>query len=199
MLINYQNKKMLFVGANDVIDGDNCIILDDKDIYKCFKVLVEDESDVVVRCEKGVLRRLVKHIKENYIYVKAAGGLVRNNKGEMLVMVRNDRYDLPKGKVEPGETLAEAALRETQEETGLSHIELGSLRIKTYHIYNLYGGWHFKQTSWFDMLQLDDQVFVPQIEEGITSGDWVTKDEWCRCLNGSYATMRAITKQMCGN
>ena len=101
----------------------------------------------------------------------------------------------PKGKVEPGETLAAAALRETEEETGLNRLRLGRLWLKTYHIYDLYGGWHFKQTSWFEMWQTESQMLVPQKEEGITSVEWVSSTEWRRRLEGSYATMRVITRK----
>lgn len=196
MTINYQFWKMCFVDGDESGQGDDVLVMNDDNLDSCFKALVERQRDVVVICRPGWLRRLIDYVREHYIYVKAAGGLVVNADGKLLLMERNGRADLPKGKVEEGETLAQAALRETQEETGLSHIRLGKLRLKTYHIYDLYGGWHFKQTSWFDMLQLDDQPFVPQVEEGITGGEWLPAGEWASRLSESYATMRIIASQI---
>jgi 8-oxo-dGTP diphosphatase len=61
--------------------------------------------------------------------VQAAGGVVCRRAGEGLevALIHRPRYDdwsLPKGKLDPGEGFEEAALREVEEETGLS-CELG--------------------------------------------------------------------------
>ncbi len=165
-------------------------LLDDSDLDACFKVLLEG-NNVAVRLENG-MRRLMNYLKKKYEYVHAAGGVVENGNGERLMIVRNDRADLPKGKVEQGETLAEAALREVSEETGLTALTLGPLLTKTYHIYNLYGGWHLKQTSWFLMHATENQQFAPQHEEGITACEWLPKEEWQHRLSESYATMRQV-------
>jgi len=66
--------------------------------------------------------------------VKAAGGVVRRD--GRIAVVHRPRYDdwsLPKGKLDPGETWEEAALREVREETGLE-CELGEeLSSTRYH------------------------------------------------------------------
>lgn len=170
--------------------------LDGCDLENCFARLVDGNGCFSVAVGRSFMRKLIDHVHKKYIFVKAAGGLVRNGNGEMLLMRRNDRWDLPKGKVEVGETLAQAALRETEEETGLSNLAIGKLRLKTYHIYNLYGGWHFKQTSWFDMCHGGDQSMVPQTEEGITEVGWYDETEWKSKLETSYATMLLITRQV---
>jgi 8-oxo-dGTP diphosphatase len=61
--------------------------------------------------------------------VRAAGGVIVRGDGpeKELLLVHRPRYEdwsLPKGKLEPGETFEQAALREVEEETGL-HCELG--------------------------------------------------------------------------
>lgn len=189
---------MRFVENSDYADVKDCIVLDDSNLELCFQTLVNSGRNVVVKCGKNNGCRLVDYLHKNYIMVKAAGGIVENSDGDRLIMTRNDRFDLPKGKVEQGETLSEAALRETNEETGLGNIILGPLALKTYHIYNLYGGWHFKQTSWFWMRLSDNQPLVPQREEGITELKWVPLQKWNGCLMDSYATMRIIAEQSFG-
>lgn len=134
-------------------------------------------------------------LKRRMRYVRAAGGIVETDEGRRLLILRNGRYDLPKGKVEAGETLRQAALREVQEETGVSPLTAGRLALKTYHVYNLYGGWHLKQTSWFKMTTEGfEPATNPQREEGITDCLWVDCEDWRRKLKHSYGTMRAIAK-----
>lgn len=134
-------------------------------------------------------------LKRRMRWVRAAGGIVEDADGRRLLILRNGRYDLPKGKVEDGETLRQAALREVQEETGVSPLTAGRLALKTYHVYNLYGGWHLKQTSWFKMTAEGfEPATTPQREEGITDCLWVDCEDWRRKLKQSYGTMRAIAK-----
>lgn len=157
---------------------------------------------------------LLRRLKRRMRWVRAAGGIVTAPDGTMLLIQRNGRWDLPKGKVEPGETLLQAALREVEEETGIKCVsalsrecvsadaqdtkaitQLRNYAIKTYHIFNLYGGWHLKQTSWFPMTA-EKQTGTPQQEEGITAIEWVAPDEWHRRLSSSYGTLRTLEKQI---
>ena len=158
-------------------------------------------------------------LKRKMRWVRAAGCVVQDEEGNMLLIRRNGRWDLPKGKVEPGETLLQAALRETTEETGLQVVneeggvrneELlatasnssfliphSSLLVKTYHIYNLYGGWHLKQTSWFRACCAGVKPCgKAQQEEGITDVVWVTPEEWRNNLMHSYGTMKIIARKL---
>lgn len=141
---------------------------------------------------------LLRLLKRRMRWIRAAGGIVTRDDGKMLLILRNNRWDLPKGKVEAGETLLQAALREVEEETGIKTKPLShsaTRPLKTYHIFNLYGGWHLKQTSWFPMAVADSTaVGNPQQEEGITAVEWVTPDEWNRRLEGSYGTLRTLSE-----
>ena len=141
----------------------------------------------------GVLLWLRRRMR----WVRAAGCIVTAPDGTMLLIKRNGRWDLPKGKVEAGETLLQAALRETEEETGIKNISISNSQFsifKTYHIYNLYGGWHLKQTSWFKAHCSLGTAGTPQQEEGITEVAWVSPDEWHRRLQQSYGTLRTLSK-----
>lgn len=151
-----------------------------------YKRITIDVPLCVLRCLKRKMR-----------WVRAAGCVVQDDGGNLLLIRRNGRWDLPKGKVEPGETLLRAATRESNEETGLDVYALYNQNpLKTYHIYNLYGGWHLKQTSWFNGYCANVKpAGKPQEEEGITGIEWVSPDEWSRRLMHSYGTMRIIARK----
>lgn len=123
--------------------------------------------------------------------VLAAGGLVRSPEGKTLVIHRLGRWDLPKGKVEPHESMEAAALREVEEETGLQNIELGPLLIKTYHTYPYKGHQVIKETHWYAMAA-PEQRLVPQQDEDIHQAIWATPAELPGILEDTYGNIRLV-------
>ncbi|WP_407933578.1 NUDIX hydrolase [Chryseobacterium urinae] len=105
--------------------------------------------------------------------IEAAGGIVNNPEGEILFIKRLGKWDLPKGKMEKGESREESAVREIEEETGLAHVELVQFINTTYHIYvERNGDKVLKCTHWFEMNFNGEDTSKPQIEEGITEVAW---------------------------
>lgn len=105
--------------------------------------------------------------------IEAAGGLVNNPEGELLFIKRLGKWDLPKGKMEKGESREESAVREIEEETGLKDVELVKFINTTYHIYIERNGEKIlKCTHWFEMNFNGEDTSKPQIEEGITEVAW---------------------------
>lgn len=112
-----------------------------------------------------------------YKVLPAAGGVVQNEAEEILSIYRLGCWDLPKGKLEEGETLEENALREVQEETGVEQLALGDFLGHTYHTYtNKKGKRLLKDTAWYKMTS-NDQELTPQTEEGIEKVVWMPLQE----------------------
>lgn len=105
--------------------------------------------------------------------IPAAGGLVKNQKGEYLFIFRNNKWDLPKGKIEKGEAIEVAAVREVEEECGIGGLKNVKELITTYHIYSLEEKQVLKPTYWYSMHTDDTSELVPQTEEGITQVKWI--------------------------
>jgi 8-oxo-dGTP pyrophosphatase MutT (NUDIX family) len=129
------------------------------------------------------------------IIIEAAGGLVFNEKNELLMIFRRGFWDLPKGKVDEGETLEQCAVREVQEETGLQNIKLGTFLTTTYHTYDLKGKTIIKPSHWFRMEIWDDEKLIPQTEEDITAIKFVTKEIAYSLLDEMYPTIKIIVEQ----
>lgn len=124
--------------------------------------------------------------------INAAGGLVRNSKGEYLIIHRRGRWDLPKGKPESNESTEQTALREVQEETGITKIDLLKHITDTYHTYQLSGQIVIKKTSWFDMLYEGNEELKPQTIEDIIEAKWVPVNKIKEYLSNSYDTIREV-------
>jgi 8-oxo-dGTP pyrophosphatase MutT (NUDIX family) len=133
-----------------------------------------------------------KAFKRQNVRVKAAGGIVVDERGRLLAIRRLGRWDLPKGKVEHGESMDEAAVREVQEECGIDGIRLGPLLARTWHTYPRNGEQHLKHTDWFLMHTSSDQPLVPQHEEDIEEVRWVERSEASMLRNDTYASLLPV-------
>lgn len=128
-------------------------------------------------------------------YISAAGGVLLRDDGCFLGIYRLNRWDLPKGKVEPGETLALAAVREVEEECGVSGVKINRPIGDTWHIYPLKSGFALKQTHWFEMAWSGEGELKPQIEEGIVSLQWFNTDEIPVFCQKTYASVADLLQR----
>lgn len=135
------------------------------------------------------LAMLVARFQSLFLLIKAGGGLVSNAEGEYLVMERNGVVDLPKGKVEERETIAQAALREVAEETGVTGLRIGPEICVTYHTYTLGDRIVLKHTTWFNMTVEGKPELTPQTEENITKVMWTDKDNLIELSQTSYPSI----------
>ena len=129
-------------------------------------------------------------VKREFRVVKAAGGLVRKGK-QFLLIHRLGRWDLPKGKLERGEKMKEAALREVEEECNI-RAERKKKICNTWHSYNLDGKRILKKTAWYAMDCLDDKKMKPQKEEGIEDIRWMEETDAREALLSSYKSIREV-------
>ncbi len=128
----------------------------------------------------------------NYKLIKAAGGVVYNHNNQLLMILRNGKWDLPKGKIEKGESIKACAMREVEEESGVRGLQITQRLIDTYHTYQLNGEKILKHTYWFKMKTNFNGILNPQTEEAITQVCWVNEDEIINKLNNSFKNLSDI-------
>jgi 8-oxo-dGTP pyrophosphatase MutT (NUDIX family) len=138
--------------------------------------------------EKEIMRKL----KSKIPVAKAAGGLVYNDRGEVLFIFRNGKWDLPKGGVEKGERRRDGAIREVEEETGVSGLTIVRKLQKTYHIFKRNGRFKLKVTHWYEMKTPYSGAFSPQADEGIEKAAWLSPKEVRKALGNSYENIKLL-------
>lgn len=117
---------------------------------------------------------------------------MQNTNGDFLFMERNNTIDLPKGKLEKGESDEQGALREVEEETGVSGLEIIRPLLETYHTYTMNGKDVVKRTAWFLMQVEGSPEPTPQVEEGISWVKWMKKQEVTSYIEEGYASVRDV-------
>lgn len=141
------------------------------------------------------LGELKKAFYKKFTIVIAAGGLVLNEKKKILMIFRRGKWDLPKGKLDKGETLEECAVREVEEETGLQQVKLLSPLVITYHTYHEGARFILKESHWYNMKVSGEQNLVPQTEEGIHEIKWVTNKEAQSLFQECYPSVIDVIKE----
>jgi len=131
---------------------------------------------------------------KHFELIEAAGGIVQNDKKEILFIYRLSKWDLPKGKVEEGENFEECAIREVEEETGVTNLELKNKTGETYHTYNAFGKHFLKISHWYYMTCPKVQKLVPQAEENITEIKWVKTKDIKEPMANTYPSIKDILK-----
>ncbi len=140
--------------------------------------------------------KLKANFFKHFQLIKAAGGLVKNKRGEILMIFRRGKWDLPKGKLDEGETIEACAKREVEEETGLHKLKIIRPATITYHTYIQFGKHILKETHWYLMNTAADEKLVPQTEEEITEITWATKKDLDQYLQNTFPTIEMVLKEM---
>ena len=168
----------------------NYYVVEDEDIPRA-KVITFLENYNSVAVLSSQPKRAFEKFAEQMVWVEAAGGVVESEQGEVVMIRRNERWDLPKGHREDGENFAECAAREAEEETGVTVTEVSELLATTLHAYNLYGRWELKLTAWYAMR--GERVGLrPQREEGIICAEWIPRERVMECIKNSFPTIKKV-------
>jgi ADP-ribose pyrophosphatase YjhB (NUDIX family) len=137
----------------------------------------EKSNEKSLRIIHSDKEKLFAHFKGCFKYLEAAGGVVTLRDGRILVIKRQGKWDLPKGKVKKKESLQEGALREVREECGLKdYPEITEELTHTYHTYFMDGKHILKHTAWYVMLYEGNETLKPQLEEDIIHAVWFPKN-----------------------
>ena len=146
------------------------------------------EARLVHKNEKKLLKKFLKKAPN----VIAGGGKVYNDKGKVLFIFRNGKWDLPKGKIENNESIEQTAIREVEEETGVKGLKIIKPLETTYHIFKRRGRYRIKITYWFEMQTSFDGKLIPQEKEGITKVKWLGKKKIKKAMKNSYANIKIL-------
>lgn len=126
--------------------------------------------------------------------IQAGGGLVLNEQNELLFIFRRGTWDLPKGKVDPGETIEACAMREVEEETGVGNLRLiDFLGVTNHQYFDPYLKEDvIKESHWYIMSVKGVPNLVPQTEEDITDIKWVPLIEVNTLIADSFTSIKEI-------
>jgi ADP-ribose pyrophosphatase YjhB (NUDIX family) len=147
---------------------------------------------LVLPVEENKIDCVFEKICSEFNQINAGGGLVRNSAGEYLLIFRNGKWDLPKGKQEAGEDIKVTAVREVEEECGIDSLELGNLLCVTHHTYRMNGEFMLKHTFWYNMEYKGDAALKPQTEEDIEMCKWVKGEEIAELVKDTYPSIKRV-------
>ena len=160
-----------------------------------FKKLIRKINDgelIYVNLYHKNAEKLERFLQKKLPFVEAAGGLVYNQNKEILFIYRNDRWDLPKGHIDDGETHEAAAIREVEEETGVKNLEVRRFIDKTYHVFKRNGKFKLKATYWFEMYTDYTGELKPESNEGIKKVKWKKFEKSQKALTNSYENIKLL-------
>ena len=196
----FNDRKIIIVAKGEITLNKSTEIVDylltQKDVKKWFFRFVASDIQEVFLLNDSPKEFFTEIFRPVFISIEAAGGVViRNNK--LLFIFRNEKWDLPKGKIDAGETNREAALREVEEECGISGHKIVKQLPSSFHIYKSSykkskGELIFKETFWFEMEYSGVENGTPQTEENITEIKWFAPDDLEIPLTNTYSNLKPL-------
>lgn len=202
MRLFYENKFFHFIGSADYVALTTAHPEEDAwpNLTIGPSITLTPEALLEAVGEKSKLYVVAPDAEESFLRfcssmptVRAAGGVVENEVGGVLIMTRKGWRDLPKGHIDEGESPEEAAVREVREETGLCDVAIVAPLCTTCHFHRAYGRWEIKQTEWFLMYAPGEEPeLTPEEGENITAVEWLTGRRLWNAVEESYSTTKIV-------
>ena len=207
----FVNNKIVYLtnnpsSVNNLVGNTDFIIepySNEQSLASSFKIIFNDlNTSNYILFHKDV-EKLKNDFLAHFICLGAAGGVVYNTKNEILLIHRRGFWDLPKGKMEIDETIEDTAIREVEEETGLTNVSiLKPILFKelantaTYHSYSINGKQAMKISYWFEMKTDFAAALIPQTEEDIEQAIWVKKEDVPTYFDNMYSSIIDVLKEV---
>lgn len=176
----YYNSKFMLLTADDIQPSGNQLIvntinLSEELINERINNFIQqnDGPDLIFVCKN--VDEVFEKIKKHFVYIEAAGGLIQQNQNYLFIY-RLKKWDLPKGKLDKGETPEQASVRECEEECGITELKIIKPLPSSYHIYLYKNKYALKITYWFLMTSGHSQKLIPQTSENIEKAEWLSED-----------------------
>jgi 8-oxo-dGTP pyrophosphatase MutT (NUDIX family) len=198
----YFNNKPLFITSEltaeieEYLHHEETVYIDDYNIHTV-KAMIHEMELPKIRAgvflhpdAEAVLKAFIRKLH----LVKAAGGFVHNPDGDVLLIHRRGKWDLPKGKLDEGETLETCAVREIREETGLQQLKLSGPLTVTYHTYHEFTRHILKESHWYLVSTGSNSTLVPQLEEDIDKCEWVKPENLAIYMDNMHASLLDVVR-----
>lgn len=157
-----------------------------------YKVFIDNEVKTYqLKSEKELLQKFSDHK-----FIEAAGGIVKRG-NQFLFIKRHGLWDIPKGKLESGEKVKDAAVREIEEECGLVAPQIVDHLIDTWHTYAHKGKNVLKKTYWY-VLDEGEKIMelVPQLEENISEVRYFSLNELDTVKANTYGSILEVINKL---
>ncbi len=173
----------------------SALVLEDRSMEEIVDLLLqyqENRLDLTAYLIHPHPEELFSFTHNKIEFIRASGGVIENENGELLFIFRRSKWDLPKGKIEPGEETEAACLRELEEECGLRQLQILHLLTRTYHTYRLKNKLVLKETTWFKVKHTGQEQAVPQTEEDISEVAWFKPTELEHVYRNTFPSIQEV-------
>lgn len=189
-----QNRPLLFISEGEFINNDGIFVSDkialanQNNVYQLLAQTPESISVFIL--SEQPFETMITFFNDHQ-YIEAAGGIVKKD-DQYLFIYKNDYWDLPKGIIDAGESADVTAIREVEEECGITNPVLGNFITNTYHTYMYEEKPVLKKTHWYEFTYDGDETLIAQEDEGITAVVWKTKKEIPNILENTYLSIKEV-------